>query len=161
MSAVRRHLLIMFFVLTYALTWGFLPLGIFGTTGPLLAALIVLAITDGWAGLRELGSRMIRWHVGWYWYAVAIGLPLAVLLLTVALNIALGAPVPSLAQFSPWYAVIGVFAVRLINPLEGPMGEEPGWRGFALPHIQGNRSPLFATLILALLVVVWHVPSSS
>src|ERR671910_86930 len=111
MSAVRRHPLITFFVLTSALTWGFLPPGIPGTTGPLLAALIVLAITDGWAGLRELGSRMIRWHVGWYWYAVAIGLPLAVLRLTVALNIALGAPVPSLAQFSPWYAVIGVFAV--------------------------------------------------
>jgi uncharacterized protein len=158
MSAVRRHPLLTFFVLTYALTWGFLPLGIFGTTGPLLAALIVLAITDGWAGLRELGSRMIRWRVGWYWYAVAIGLPVAVLLLTVALNIALGAPVPSLAQFSPWYAVIGVFAVRLINPLEGPMGEEPGWRGFALPHLQAGRSPLLATLILALLVVVWHVP---
>ena len=45
MSAVRRHPIITFFVLTYALTWGFLPLGIFGTTGPLIAALIVISIT--------------------------------------------------------------------------------------------------------------------
>jgi membrane protease YdiL (CAAX protease family) len=135
-----------------------LPLGIFGATGPLIAALIVLAITEGWAGLRDLGSRMIRWRVGWYWYALAIGLPLAVFLLIVALNVALGAPAPSLARFSPWYAVIVVFAVRLINPLDGPMGEEPGWRGFAQPRLQASRSPLIATLILALLVAIWHVP---
>jgi hypothetical protein len=113
MSAVRHHPLVAFFVLTYALTWGFLPLGIFGATGPLIAALIVIPITQGWAGLRDLGSRMIRWRVGWYWYALAIGLPLAVFLLIVALNVALGAPAPSLARFSPWYAVIVVFAVRL------------------------------------------------
>jgi uncharacterized protein len=51
-----------------------------------------------------------------------------------------------------------VFAVRLINPIDGPMGEEPGWRGFALPGLQAGRSPLVATLILAVLVVGWHVP---
>jgi membrane protease YdiL (CAAX protease family) len=158
MSLVRRHPLITFFVLTYALTWGFLPLGIFGATGPLIAALIVIPITQGWAGLRELGSRMIRWRVRWYWYALAIGLPLAVFLVIVALNVALGAPAPSLAQFSPWYAVIAVFAVRLVDPLDGPMGEEPGWRGFAQPRLQANRSPLLATLILALLVAIWHAP---
>jgi len=158
MSLVRRYPLITFFVLTYALTWGFLLIGIFGTTGPLIAALIVLAITQGWAGLRELGSRMIRWRVRWYWYALAIGLPLAVFLVIVALNVALGAPAPSLAQFSPWYAVIAVFAVRLVDPLDGPMGEEPGWRGFAQPRLQANRSPLLATLILALLVAIWHAP---
>ena len=52
MSAVRHHPLVDFFVLTYALTWGFLSLGIFGATGPLIAALIVISITQGWAGLR-------------------------------------------------------------------------------------------------------------
>jgi len=89
---------------------------------------------------------------------VAIGVPLAIHLITVGLNLALGAPAPSLAQFSPWYAVIAVFALRLVNPLDGPMGEEPGWRGFALPRLQAGRSPLLATLILALVVTVWHVP---
>jgi uncharacterized protein len=38
------------------------------------------------------------------------------------------------------------------------MGEEPGWRGFALPGLQAERSPLLATLILAVLVVLWHLP---
>src|SRR3712207_3241490 len=75
MPAVRRHPIITFFILTCALTWGFLPFGIFGTTGPLIAALIVISITQGLSGLRDLGSRMIRWRVGWIWYALAIGLP--------------------------------------------------------------------------------------
>ena len=139
MSAVRRHPIITFFVLTYALTWGALPWESFLATGPLLAALIVIPLTQGWAGLRDLGSRMIRWRVGWIWYALAIGLPIAVHLLTVVLNVALGAPAPSLAQFSPWYTILVVFAVRLINPLDGPLSEEPGWRGFAQPRLQAAR----------------------
>ena len=158
MSAIRRHPIITFFVLTYALSWWAVPFGGFIPAGPLIAALIVIPITQGLSGLKALGSRMIRWRVRWYWYALAIGLPLAVHLITVALNVGLGAPAPSLAQFSPLSGLIVVFAVRLINPLDGPMGEEPGWRGFALPGLQADRSPLVATLILALLVTLWHVP---
>jgi hypothetical protein len=45
MSAVRRHPLITFFLLTYAIAWGFLPFGSFGAFGPLVAALIVIPIT--------------------------------------------------------------------------------------------------------------------
>jgi membrane protease YdiL (CAAX protease family) len=158
MSAIRRHPLVAFFVLTYALSWWPVPFGGFLTPGPLVAALIVIPITQGLAGLRELGLRIIRWHVRWYWYALAIGLPLTVHLLTVVLNVGLGAPAPSLAQLSPVSGLIVVFAVRLINPLDGPMGEEPGWRGFALPALQARRSPLLATLILAVLVTLWHLP---
>lgn len=51
-----------------------------------------------------------------------------------------------------------VFAIRLVNPLDGPMGEEPGWRGFAQPRLQADRPPLSATALLALLVAVWHLP---
>jgi hypothetical protein len=46
-----------FFVLTYALTWWAVPFGSFIASGPLIAALIVLPITQGWAGLRELGRQ--------------------------------------------------------------------------------------------------------
>jgi len=127
-SVIKRQPLIAFFVLTYALSWGFLPIKALGflPAGPLLAALIVIPITQGLSGLRELGSRMIRWRVRWYWYAVALGLPLAVLLTTVALNGALGAGTPSLAGVGSLSTILMVFAVRLINPLDGPMGEEPG-----------------------------------
>src|SRR5215216_5582489 len=166
MSLVRRYPLITFFVLAYAISWVGLPLYAAGVwpipflaTGPLIAALIVIPITQGKAGLRKLGSRMIRWRVRWYWYVVAIGLPLAVLLLTVGLNVALGASAPSLAGVGPLSTLLIVFAVRLINPLDGPMGEEPGWRGFALPGLQTSRSPLVTTMILAVLITGWHLPT--
>ena len=77
LSVVRRHPIITFFVLSYAISWGFLPFEAvrFLPSGPLIAALIVIPLTQGVAGLKGLGCRMIRWRVRWYWYAVAIGLP--------------------------------------------------------------------------------------
>jgi CAAX protease family protein len=159
MSLVQRHPLISFFVLAYVLAWALVPIGSFGAFGPFIAALIVIPLAQGWSGLRELGLRMIRWRVRWYWYAVAIGLPLAVVLLTAGLNVALGASAPSLVQFSSVSTVLLVFAVRLVNPADGALGEEPGWRGFALPGLQGSGlSPLVSTLILGVLVTGWHVP---
>ena len=159
-SVVKRYPIVTFFVLTYAISWGFLPIEAvrFMAGGPFIAALIVILLTQGWAGLRELGSRMIRWRVRWYWYGAAIGLPLAVLLLTAVLNVALGASAPSLAQYGSVTTILMVFAVRLINPGDGALGEEPGWRGFALPGLQTTLSPLVSTLILGVLVSGWHVP---
>jgi hypothetical protein len=161
MSAVRRHPIITFFVLAYAISWGFLPIEAVGflPSGPLIAALIVLPLTQGWAGLRELGLRIIRWRVRWYWYVVAIGLPLGVHLVNVGLNVAAGAGVPSLT-FTSFSTFLIMFAIRLVNPADGPLGEHPGWNGVALPGLQGyGYSPLLATTILAPLVAGWHLPT--
>ena len=157
-SVVHRHPLITLFVLSYVLAWGLVPFGSFGAFAPLVAALIVTPLTQGWAGLRELGSRGIRWCVSWYWYAVALGLPLAVHLGTVGLNVAAGAGVPALT-FTSLITFLLVFTVRLVNPTDGPLGENPGWQGFALPALQGTGySPLLATMIVAPLVAGWHLP---
>jgi hypothetical protein len=158
MSAVRHHPIITFFVLTYAIGWGCIPFWTFQAGSPLIAALIVIPLTQGWAGLRELGSRMIRWRVRWYWYVVAIVVPLAVHLITVGLNVAAGVGIPP-QGFTSLTGFLLIFAVRLVNPLDGPLGEDPGWRGFALPGLQGlGYSPLLATVILAVLITGWHLP---
>ena len=158
-SVVKRHPIITFFILSYAISWAFLPIEAvrFLPSGPLFAALIVIPVAQGWAGLRELGSRMIRWRVRWYWYVVALGLPLAVHLAIVGLNVAGGAGVPSLT-FTSLTTFLMVFAVRLVNPADGPLGEHPGWNGVALPGLQADRSPLLSTMILAPLVAGWHLP---
>jgi membrane protease YdiL (CAAX protease family) len=158
MSLVKRHPIITFFILTYAIGWGLIPFWTFQAGSPFIAALIVIPITQGLSGLKELGLRMIRWRVRWYWYVVAIALPLAVVGLTVGLNVALGASVPSLAGVGSVSTVLMMFAIRLINPGDGALGEEPGWRGFALPGLQSTLSPLVSTLILGVAVTVWHVP---
>jgi membrane protease YdiL (CAAX protease family) len=100
----------------------------------------------------------VRWRVGWQWYAAAVALPLGTLAISSALNITLGASPPSTSQFSPWYAVLMVFGLNMVSPIGGPLGEEPGWRGFAQPGLQHGRSPLTATSILAVLVTIWHLP---
>ena len=158
MSLVKRHPLITFFVLTYAIGWGLIPFWTFQAGSPFIAALIVVPLTQGLSGLKELGLRMIRWRVRWYWYVVAIALPLAVVGLTVGLNVALGASVPSLAGVGSVTTVLMMFVVRLVNPGDGALGEEPGWRGVALPGLQSTLSPLVSTLILGVAVTVWHVP---
>ena len=158
LSLVKRHPIIAFFVLSFAIAWGFVPFGSFGAFGPLIAALVVIPLTQGVAGLKELGLRMIHWRVRWYWYALALGLPLAVHLAYAGINVAGGAGLPSLT-FTSLTTFLMVFAVRMVNPADGPLGEHPGWNGVALPGLQGaGYSPLLATMILASLVSLWHLP---
>jgi membrane protease YdiL (CAAX protease family) len=148
--AVRRHPLVTFFVLTFVIAWGFVPFGSFGAFAPLVAALIVVPLTRGRAGLAELGRRIVRWRVRWYWYALALGVPVAVHLVAFALDGTTTAVAGGTVLLS--------FLVRVVDPTDGALGEEPGWRGFALPGMQARLSPLATTAILAVVITVWHLP---
>jgi membrane protease YdiL (CAAX protease family) len=161
----RRHRLVAFFGLTFLLSWwswpfyavGLAPTAFF-PCGPLVAALVVIGVADGRAGYRELGARMVRWRVGWTWWLVAAGTPLAVLAVATAANVVLwDAPAPVLAGLAWTQLALGA-AIRLVNPLDGPLGEEPGWRGYALPLLQARRSPLASAAVLGVLVMLWHLP---
>jgi membrane protease YdiL (CAAX protease family) len=155
---VRRRELVIFFVLSYLIAWSTLPIGTFIAFSPLVSAIVVVMIAEGLPGLARLGRRVIRWRVNWIWYAAAIGLPLLVHAVGTGLNMAAGAPAPLLNQFQPWYTLFLVFGLGMVNPLEGPLGEEPGWRGFALPRLQSKWSPLASTALLGLLITGWHLP---
>ena len=123
---VGRHARAIFFALSYLIAWSTLPFGTFLPCGPLVSALVVVSISEGLPGLARLGQRVIRWRVSWIWYAAAIGLPLLVLLVAICLNMAAGAPAPSLTQVQPWYALLLLFGLRMVNPLDGPLGRNPG-----------------------------------
>jgi membrane protease YdiL (CAAX protease family) len=155
---VRRRELVIFFALSYLIAWSTLPWGSFLALSPLLSAIIVVSIAEGWRGLAQVGRRLIRWRVNWIWYAAAIILPLLTHAVAIGLNVAAGAPAPSMAQFHPWYAVLMVFGLSMVNPVEGPLGEEPAWRGFAQPRLQSKWSPLASAALLALLITTWHLP---
>jgi uncharacterized protein len=165
MSAVRRHPLVVFFVLAYALSWwpwilyafDLSPLPIVGF-GPFLAAIVVLAVTRGKAGVMALLRRMVRWRVSPVWYAVALLLPVAITVAATVLNVLFGAQAPSSAELSGWSGLVPGFFVLLLVPGFGGAWEEPGWRGYALPRLQVGRSALLASLILGLLWAFWHLP---
>jgi membrane protease YdiL (CAAX protease family) len=162
---VREHRTAVFFGLTFLLSWWAWPFYLVGLAptaffpcGPLVAAIVVVGVTEGARGYRDWGARLVRWRVGWVWWVVAIGTPLAVLALASAANVAIwGAPAPVLTAL-PWSSIALFAALRLVNPLDGPFGEEPGWRGYALPELQVRRSPLAAGLVLAPIVALWHLP---
>src|SRR5215218_971300 len=99
---------------------------------------------------------MVRWRVGLRWYAVVLLLPVALILVAVYMNVLLGASAPSAAELGQWPRLFLLFPLLLI--LDGPLGEEPGWRGFALPRLQVGYSALFASLILGAIWAFWHLP---
>jgi hypothetical protein len=125
MSLVRRYPLSAFFVLACALSWwpwilysrDLLPTPIVGF-GPFLAALVVLAVTEGKRGVVGLLRRMVRWRVGLQWYAVALLLPVVVTLAAAALNVfLLGAQrTSSAADLGGWSSLMLTFLLWLLIP---------------------------------------------
>jgi CAAX protease family protein len=178
-SLLARHPLISFFVMAYAFTWivwspwvlsedgvGLLPFELSGATsgvlsavailvGPTLSGFIMTGITEGRAGIRRLLRRIVLWRVGLRWYLFAlIGIPVVMALGTVILPEGLS----SLLGLGPGYLLTYLSTYVLVVILGGPLFEEPGWRGFALPRLQPLHGPLMGTLILGLLWALWHLP---
>jgi membrane protease YdiL (CAAX protease family) len=152
-----------FFVLAYALSWlAWLPailLGggmlaiIPGAFGPAVAAYVVTRSTGG--SVRAWARQVIHWRVKPRYYLYALGLP-ALLFAAVNTTLALlgeDVDLSLLGERAPSY--LATFA---LVALLGGGQEEPGWRGFALPRLQQRLTPLRATLLLAFLWGVWHLP---
>jgi membrane protease YdiL (CAAX protease family) len=162
---VRRYPLGTFFLLACVCSWwpwplyaaGLAPAPIAGF-GPFLAALVVLPLTHGRAGLGTLLRRMVRWRVGVGWYAAALLIPVAISLTAAGLNLRLGAQVPAAAALAGWPGLVVTFLVLLLVPGLGGSWEEPGFRGYAQPRLQAGRPALVASLILGTLWIGWHLP---
>lgn len=157
LQILRRHQLAAFFTLACGLSWWpalfeshrILPLG------PLVAAFLVLASVGTWSAARDFARRILSWRVGLAWYGLVFGLPPVIALAGTGLNRFFGAAppafdrVPPLADLLPTFLFIFMFI---------GVGEEPAWRGFALPRLAQGRSLLSAALILAVLHGIWHLP---
>jgi uncharacterized protein len=167
---IRRHPLVTLFVLAYGLTWviqipraaGLLEGDVWlaVTWAPAIAALLAAALTGGRSAVRELGERLVRWHVGWQWYVVVILGPAAFSLSVAGLYALLpggswAAALPSALSEEP-LVLLPVFFVLLA--LTDGLGEEPAWRGFALPRLLARHNTLVASLILGVFWALWHLP---
>src|SRR5215212_6754423 len=98
-------------------------------------------------------GRLLIWRVNPLWYLVVVG-PAALAGGMVALNASLGGPALS-ADVSLLTAVI--MLAFFIFP-GSALGEEIGWRGYALPRLQARRSALSASLILGVIWGFYHLP---
>jgi uncharacterized protein len=171
----KRHPLTIYFVLAFVFTWLILSPGVASTLGlldfpidgfvvtilaglgPLLAAIVVTGATGGRAGVRKIFQSMFDWRVKAGWWAAAVLLLVGLFAIAAALVMLTGGaiPDPSGGAHLPGGSVIVVILLLLV----ASFGEEPGWRGFALPRLQQGRSPLKATLILTLFWWLWHIPT--
>jgi len=128
--------------------------------GPALAGILVTGITAGKRGLFELLGRLLKWRVGWKWFLISAISP-AILyafgLLVVRFLTGEWPGVRDLGQVN-YLPYLGIGALPFWFLTYG-LGEEIGWRGFALPRLQRTRTAASATLILGLLWALWHVPA--
>ena len=90
-----------------------------------------------------LASRCLDlWRVGWGWFAVTLLMAPVIGVTPAYLNMVLGAPNPTAALIASVPTMLMMFAIRLVNPFDGPMQEELGWRGFALQLKDWTESAL-------------------
>lgn len=174
---IKQHPLLSYGLLTFGLTWPIMLLEVLGSWeilpfrltlagagllltlplayGPTLAALLVTGVTDGRAGLRALLGRLLIWRVGWRWYGAALVLPGLLGVGAWALHLlrvgATDAPL-TVSWEKLWLLPLALVVRGVVN------GEEIGWRGFALPHLQRRWNAVSASVILGGLWALFHLP---
>lgn len=163
-----------FFILAFALTWSIGGIGLLlglwlpesrplSTSSPLyylagysvsLAGIGLTVRYAGREGLQRLGGRLIPWRSQPRWYVIVLSgyaVITGVALLIAARYHQTRAVIPN------WSIILGgLFTALLKDP--GPLGEEFGWRGFALPRLPDRYSPLHASIRLGLIHTAWHLP---
>ncbi len=165
---IQRHPVVSYFVMTYLISWfaAFLvvaPVLLRGRAipeldgvlmfpalllGPSITGITLTAIVDGKSGLRNLFTRMGHVRAQVSWYAAALLIPPALILLVLFSFSALLSPVfmPSLHPINLLFGIIAGFL------------EEIGWSGYAFPKMRLRRNPLSASLLLGVLWGCWHLP---
>jgi len=165
--------LVSFLALTFGLSW--VPMALFmifpdqltpifgeiSTSNPFFLLAVYAPGISGiflvWRhyGLKGVGSffrRLTLWRapIQW-WLFLLLGIPVIVYA-AAAIKGTINDPFP----FSPW---IMFFPALVQSLLLGPMGEEFGWRGLALPLLQRRFTPFWASIILGVVWAVWHAPA--
>jgi membrane protease YdiL (CAAX protease family) len=120
-----------------------------GTAGPTLAALVSHRIFErNWRAVR-IWSTIPKLFLG-----IAIG---ASAVLIAAFTAAFFMTKSGIERWQ-WSSLVQILTLFIPNLLGGPLGEEAGWRGFALPRLQRRFGPVTSSLLLGFLWANWHLP---
>lgn len=130
------------------------PLAAFG---PFAAAMLVARAGSGRDGPRAILESLRRWRVPRAWRYFSCLSPFVLLALT-GLAAGLSGAGVDRGRLGELLSAVGLFELVLIGGLVQAWGEEPGWRGFALPRLRRRYGPLAATLALWPVWLCWHLP---
>lgn len=133
------------------------PLGLMvGAAFCSVGGVVATYIESGRSGLMDLARRCVLYRVSFAWWLYALFLVLGVHVIATVIYSALHGgvgPIRPLELFRQWW----LFYVFVFCLFQGPLAEELGWRGFLLPRLLNNYSPLQASVILGLIGAAWHI----
>lgn len=159
---VNRHQVALFFALTFILSWFPWYAGIapeLMTMGPSIAAFIIVLIAGGRRGFVDLLRPFGRWRASLGLWGIAVLGTAVLYLLGLGVHLLLGGEPPPFIMIREELNLLPLYLVMVVlMPWNGPVGEEFGWRGFALPRLQRRFGPLAASLIIGAIWGVWHLP---
>lgn len=162
-----------FVVLAYIISWsawgGLIAMGrspglsvvggglwVLGGFGPTISALALRWRADGGDGVRSLLRTLTRWRREGRWYLVAIGFPATVAVLTIVAGAVSGDVQLDELHLNQLWLLGPLFVSNIL--IGGGLGEELGWRGYALPQLQEQYSALTASFLLGGIWATWHIP---
>lgn len=170
-SSFSKYPVTAFFILTFVISWGAILL-IFGKEGipatkelqeqigmvillgPALASIILILIFDGGKGLRDLGSRLVKWRVSAKWYIIALLIaPLSTVLCVLILSL-------FTEDYQPVFVnsddVSGLLLLGIIGGVTIGLFEELGWTGFAIPRLLPKFNIYKTGILVGLIWGAWH-----
>lgn len=173
---IKRHPVLTYFVLTFAISWGgiliiiggpsaiptpseqamkLLPIAILVMVlGPSVAGILLTGLVYGRAGFRESLSRLLRWRVNVRWYGVALLIsPILITVILFAFSRISSLFIPGIVTTDDKAALVmsGIAA-----GLAAGIIEELGWTGFVIPRLRLRYGILASGLILGYIWGVWH-----
>ena len=162
-AMIKKHPLFFFLLFAFPLSWYPWIIALIqgrqsgpNPLGPLVAAILVSALSGGWTATKTLLARIVRWRVNIFWYAVVLMLPVLTVLAAATINVwVTGASISNHPTLPGWREIADrfIFIFLFIG-----LGEETGWRGFALEHLQKNRTAVQSSWILMPIWAIWHLP---
>ncbi|MFP4147973.1 MAG: CPBP family intramembrane glutamic endopeptidase [Nitriliruptoraceae bacterium] len=170
MTVRRPGPLVAFLVATFSWSWALWALAagadlpepaahsllVAGRYGPSVAAIVVTVVVAGRSGLSELLVPLRSWRAPAPLWLLVVAGPTVLVLVSIGLTALLGTEPGTFNDPASAYLVLPAFLVILVAG--GPLGEELGWRGFALDHLQARSGPVAASLLLGAVWGVWHLP---
>lgn len=167
-NSLRRHDVLVFMLAALILTWTVwvprafgTPVGMIGqlwTWIPAVAAVSCAAVLYGWAGVRDLGRRLVLWRVRWWWYPLVLLGPLVFTMMVAGIAVLVGEPWAAARPPAMTLSIPALVLTLLVLVLTDGLGEELGWRGYLLPRLLIRHRAVAASLILGLYWWLWHLP---
>lgn len=130
--------------------------GTLGSFGPMVAAFSLTYLKEGIDGVKKLFKRGGEYKFRKIWWIAVFSLPAAQGLILL-LAIILGAQTPVIWWLSqPWFFSFQFILISFV--FWGPLGEEFGWRGYALDRLQSRWNASVSSVLLGVIHACWHIP---